>query len=128
MSKLIGSLFVLALGSGWSSAAAEAVQDAVIVDPDAHQVMLENDHVRLIRAIASPGHKSAMHSHPALAVISLGTARVRVTYPDGKQQILDLHPGMAFWSDGIEHSWELLAGEVNVIAVEVKAAKQPPTE
>jgi predicted NUDIX family NTP pyrophosphohydrolase len=64
-----------------------------------------------------------MHSHPPLLLVSLGTARVRFTYPDGKTQILDLRPGAVFWIDGVEHAWELLAGEVNVVAVEVKAAK-----
>jgi hypothetical protein len=27
------------------------------------------------------------------------------------------------WIDGVEHSWELLAGELNVVAVEAKSAK-----
>ena len=128
MSKPLGLLVVLALGLGLSSAGAQGVQDAIIADPEAHQVMLENDHVRVIRALAAAGYKSPMHSHPPLAVISLGTARARMTYPDGKQEILDLHPGMVFWVDGVVHSWELLAGEVNVIAVEVKAAKTAATE
>jgi len=128
MSKLIGLLVVLALGLGLSSAGAQGVQDAVIADPDAHQVLLENDHIRVIQALAAPGYKSPMHSHPPLVVISLGTARIRMTYPDGKKEILDLRPGTVFWIDGIVHSWELLAGEVNVIAVEVKAAKTAATE
>lgn len=55
--------------------------------------------------------------------MSLGTARVRFTYPDAKKQIFDLRPGAVMWVDGAEHAWEVLAGEVNVVAVEVKAAK-----
>jgi hypothetical protein len=106
-----------------TAAGAQTVQDATVADPAAHQVVLENDHVRVLSALAAVGHKSPMHSHPPLLVVSLGTARVRFTLPDGKQQILDLRPGTVLWIDGIEHAWELLAGEVNVIAVEVKAAK-----
>ena len=64
-----------------------------------------------------------MHSHPPFLLVSLGTTRVRFTYPDGKTQILDLRPGTLVWLDGVEHSWELLAGELNVVAVEVKSAK-----
>jgi hypothetical protein len=102
---------------------AQEVKDATIADPDVHQVTLDNDHVRVFRALATAGHKSPMHSHPPMLIVSLGTARMRVTQADGKQQILDLAPGAALWIDGAVHSWELLAGELNVVGVEVKAAK-----
>ncbi len=105
------------------AAGAQTVQDATVVDPDAHQVVLENQHVRVIQALAPTGYKSPMHSHPPLLVVSLGTGRVRFTAPDGKKQILDVRPGTVFWVDGVEHAWEVLAGEVNVVAVEVKAAR-----
>jgi hypothetical protein len=43
---------------------------------------------------------------------------------DGKNQMLDLRPGTLLWVEGgTDHSWELLAGEINVVAVEVKAAR-----
>jgi hypothetical protein len=111
------------LGVSVSVASAQTVQDATIVDPEVHQVAFENDHVRVLSALASHGYKSPMHSHPPLLVVSLGTGRVRFTAPDGKKQIFDLRPGTLLWIDGVEHSWELLAGEVNVMAVEVKAAR-----
>ena len=105
-----------------ATAARAAVEDATIVDPEAHQVMFENEHVRVLRVLAAHGHKSRMHSHPPLLVVSLGTGRVRMTLADGTKLFLDLSPGQAFWLDATEHSWELLAGEVNIVAVEVKAA------
>ncbi len=101
---------------------AQEIQDATIAAPEAHSVEFENDHVRVISAIAAPGHNSPMHSHPPAVVISLGTARIRLTNADGSQQIVNIRPGSVFWTDGTVHSWELLAGEVNAIAVEVKAA------
>jgi hypothetical protein len=64
-----------------------------------------------------------MHSHPPLLLVSIGSARVKVTAPDGTKQILDLRPGMVVWRDNVEHSWELLAGELHVVAVEVKSAQ-----
>lgn len=111
---------MLALAS--TPVGAQEVQDATIAAPQAHQVVMENDHVRVISALAAPGHKSPMHSHPPLVIISLGTARVALTNADGSQAITDLRPGQVLWSDGGAHEWELLAGEINVIAVEVKAA------
>jgi len=125
MSKLVRSMVLVGLSLGAAATGAQA-PDATVADPEGHQVVLENDHVRVIRAIAAHGYKSPMHSHLPLAVISLGTGRVRFTTPDGKKQILDVYPGMAFWGDNVQHSWELLAGEVNAVGVEVKAAKGAP--
>ncbi len=46
-----------------------------------------------------------------------------MTAPDGTKQMLDLRPGMVIWLDGVEHSWELLAGEIDLVAVDVKSAQ-----
>ncbi|MFC0622696.1 hypothetical protein [Kribbella deserti] len=98
-------------------------QHAVVVDPDAHQVLVDNEHVRVIHARASTGWQNEMHSHLPMLVINLGSGRQKVTWPDGSTQIVDLNPGAVVWqADAFDHSWELLAGEVNVILVEVKSA------
>ena len=98
-------------------------QHAVIVDPDAHQILFENEHVRVIQSRASQGWKSAMHSHQPMLVVNLGTGRQKVTWADGTTQIVDLNPGAVVWQeDAFDHSWELLAGEANVVLVEVKSA------
>ncbi|HEX9801084.1 MAG TPA: hypothetical protein VGC00_13040 [Thermoanaerobaculia bacterium] len=115
---------VSALGLGLVALYAQDIRDSTVADPDVHQVVLENEHVRVLEAMAAPGYKSPMHSHPPLLVVSLGTARARLTGADGKSQILTLRPGGVFWVEGgTEHSWELLSGSLNVIGVEVKAAK-----
>jgi len=123
MFRLRALLTGASLCLGIATATAQTAADSTVVDPDVHQVVLENEHVRVFQALARPGTKSPMHSHPPLLLVSLGTARVKMALPDGKTQMLDLRPGTVFWVDGVEHSWELLAGEVNVVAVEVKAAK-----
>lgn len=98
--------------------------DAVAVDPDVHQVLLENDHVRVFDARASKGRKSPMHSHTPFVFVSLGTARMGLTLPDGKSAILDTYPGQVMWLEDAEHAWEILSGEAHVIAVEVKSAQR----
>ncbi len=105
-----------------------APNDAVTVDPDVHNVILENEHFRVFDARASKGTKSPMHSHPPRVLISLGKARLRMALPDGKVSLFDLNPGQVFWLEGARHSWELLAGEIHVIAVEIKSAQKegPP--
>lgn len=110
--------------SSTTETATQKPQHAAIVDPDAHQVLFENDHVRVIQARASQGWKSALHSHEPMLVVNLGSGRQKVTWADGSTQIVDLNPGAVVWQgDAFDHSWELLAGEVNVVLVEVKSAK-----
>lgn len=127
MSRFVSFIFVATLLIALPPAAAQEtgeIQDATIAAPGAHAVEFENDHVRVISAIASAGHKSPMHSHPPLVVVSMDTARIKFTNADGSEAILNFRPGMVFWLDGAAHEWELLAGKINVIAVEVKAAKE----
>jgi quercetin dioxygenase-like cupin family protein len=111
----------LVVGLGLS-AWAQRSRDAVAIDPDVHHVVLENEHVRVFEAKAAPGRKSPMHTHPSLVLVSVGTARVKATFPDGKTSILDLRPGQVLWLENLEHSWELLSGDLHVVAVEVKSA------
>jgi hypothetical protein len=96
--------------------------DAVAVDPDVHHVLVDNDQVRVFDARAAKGRKTPMHSHPPFVFVSLGTARVQLTLSDGKTVMLDTFPGQVLWMDNAEHSWEILSGDIHVIAVEVKAA------
>ena len=128
MSKVLSLIVVATLCLSLAPAAAEEIQDATIAASGAHSVVMENEHVRVISALASAGHNSPMHSHPPAVVISLETARIKLTNSDGTEVILNLRPGTVFWSDGAEHSWELLAGEVNVVAGEVKSAKPAMAE
>jgi hypothetical protein len=98
--------------------------DSVAVDPVVHRVVLENDYIRVFDARASRGTKSPMHTHPPMVLTSLGKSRFRMTQPDGKTPIFDLNPGQAVWVEGAHHSWELLAGELHAIGVEIKSAQK----
>lgn len=121
--KTVTSLVFVSLLIGWQVALAQDERDAVAVDPTHHQVIMENDHVRVFEALVSPGATSSMHTHPPMVVISLDKARMNMSMPDDTSSIFDLNPAQAFWVDGIEHAWELLAGQAHVIAVEIKAAR-----
>lgn len=110
--------------AGALPAVVRKANDAVTVDPDTHHVLIENDHVRVFDARAAKGTKSPMHSHTPFVFVSLGTARFRLTLPDGKSVIFDMYPGQVMWMEDAEHSWEALAGEAHVIAVEVKSAQR----
>jgi quercetin dioxygenase-like cupin family protein len=112
--------------AGALPAVTRKANDAVAVDPDVHHVILENDHVRVYDARAAKGRKSPMHSHPSLVFVSLGTARLNMTLPDGKSVIFDTYPGQVIWMENPEHAWEMLSGEAHAIVVEVKSAQRAP--
>lgn len=115
----------VAMGLG-DSALAQKANDAVIVDPKVHNVVFENDHVRVFEARASYPAASPMHSHPPFVFIGLETGRAKMRMGDGSKTMFDVYPGQVIWAgEGMEHSWELMSGKVRVIAVEVKSARTP---
>jgi len=114
---------VLCLGIGLATAVAQKAKDATEVTPDTHRVAWENANVRVVEIRASSGQKIPLHSHPAHVLAVLSPARVKLTTTDGKSSVVEFRPGDALWSDGVEHSAEVLAGTVHLIMVEVKGAK-----
>jgi quercetin dioxygenase-like cupin family protein len=120
MNRLLGVSICLLLGT--SAVEAQRAPDAVAVDPAHHNVLFENEHVRVFRALASPGERSPMHTHPPFVFIGLATARLRLATPTATNVIFDVAPGTVLWMENAEHSWEMLSGQAHIIAVEVKAA------
>jgi quercetin dioxygenase-like cupin family protein len=117
------TLVLAFLLGGALTAVTQGSRDAVALDPTHHHVIMENPRVRVFEVLAAPGDKSPMHTHPPLVAVSLGKARLRMTTPDGKSSIFDLNPGQVIWMENVEHSWEMLAGQVHLVAVEVKAGR-----
>lgn len=120
MNRLVATGVCLVLGV--STLEAQRAPDAVAVDPTHHNVLFENEHVRVFRALASPGERSPMHTHPPFVFIGLNTARLRLATPAANNMIFDVTPGTVLWMENAEHSWEMLSGQAHIIAVEVKAA------
>lgn len=125
MRKLLYLIGLLAAGLAATSSA-QAPGNAVDVDADVHRVLMENEYFRVFDARAAKGTKSPLHSHAPMVLVSIGKARFRITTADGKTSILDLNPGQAFWVQDAKHSWELIAGELQAIGVEIKSAQGGP--
>lgn len=118
-------LLLLVFSSGLG---AQESRDAVALDPTHHNVLFENDHVRVFRALASPGDRSPMHTHPPFVFIGLGTGRLRLAPAGASPMIFDVLPEQVLWMENAEHSWEMIAGQLHVVAVEIKSAARgaPP--
>jgi hypothetical protein len=123
MKRSLGLVVAFLLGGAVSALTQSGSRDAVAVDPAHHHVIMENARVRVFEVLAAPGDKSPMHTHQPLVAVSLSKARVRMTTPDGKTSIFDLNPAQVLWMENVEHSWDLLAGQIHLVAVEPKAAR-----
>src|ERR1700686_4218608 len=81
-------------------------QDVVKVAGDSHQVIFENDRVRVLAVHFKPGHVAPMHSHPDNVSYFLTDGKLKITLPDGK--VIERSPkaGTAGWSDATTHAAE----------------------
>ena len=78
-------------------------QDAVTADPAHYKLVLENDHVRVLRVAYGPGEKSVMHSHPATVAIFSTDGQAKFTLPDGKTVDVQVKAGDVMWHDAEQH-------------------------
>jgi quercetin dioxygenase-like cupin family protein len=91
-----------------------------IIAPLLH-VFLDNEHVRVLEYRLKPGEKEPMHSHPAGIVYVSGQAKLKITYPDGRNEVNTLTPGETYWREPVTHMAENVGDtEAHAIAVELK--------
>ena len=98
------------------------IPDALAAAPGAYMLLLENEKVRALDLRLKPGQKAPMHDHPsAHLVYILSSARVKLTFPDGKGTTLDLAAGQTVWMEAGAHETENVGTtEAHNLVVEVK--------
>ncbi len=98
-------------------------QDPVKVAPKNYSVVLENDTVRVLRAVLGPGEKTPPHDHPATVVVPLTSATARFTV-DGKTQDQSMTAGTPLWIGAEKHAVENTGKtKAEVIVIELKGKK-----
>jgi hypothetical protein len=72
--------------------------DALIASPDSHQLVFENDEVRVLKLSLIPGQKEKMHYHPFKSVM-ISEVGVRIRYYNEKSEIVfeQYVPGGIYW-------------------------------
>lgn len=96
-------------------------KDAVTIAPHVHTIILENEKVRVLRALLKPGDAAAMHNHPnyILTVIHGGT--MRMTNEKGEANMLDLKTGDSLFFEALSHAAENIGNTtVEMVLVELK--------
>ncbi len=96
-------------------------KDSVRVDPKHYKVEIENERVRVLRVRYAPGEKSVMHSHPAVVATFLTDGRVRMTFPDGRTEDMEVRAGQTQYMEALEHLPENIGDRpFEVIVTELK--------
>ena len=105
---LRGLVFVAIALAFSSPAAAQSPQDldSTKADPQHHNVVFENDQVRVVHYLLRPGEKSARHSHPDGVNVFLTDAHYRNIADDGKITELQAKAGSAAWRPALTHVTE----------------------
>ncbi len=103
--------------------------DAMIAAPDYHEVMLENDRVRVLRTRIPPGHRTPIHTHRWAGVLYILSWSQFIRYDDKDNILLDTRtvealqvPPTVLWSAPLlPHSLENVGeNDLHLIAVELK--------
>lgn len=106
--------------------------DAIAAAPDHHQVLLENEHVRVLDTRIKPGERVPVHTHQWPSVVYALATNDFVRYDasgavvlDSRNADIDIKPGSVIWLPPLdEHSVENVGdGEIRAIVVELKGQR-----
>lgn len=99
-----------------------SVPDVLVAAKNAYQLLLENDSVRVMEVRLKPGQKALMHNHPNSHVVYVKTdSRLKLTFPDGKDNVIDLKAGQTLWLDAGPHEAENVSKtDFDNLVIEVK--------
>jgi quercetin dioxygenase-like cupin family protein len=103
--------------------------DAAAAAPDHHQVVLENESVRVLDTRIKPGEKVPVHTHRWPSVVYALATNDFVRYDaagtvvlDSRNADIDIRPGSVVWLPPLsKHSVENVGdGEIRAIVMELK--------
>ncbi len=96
--------------------------DAVKLDPKHNEVLLENDHVRVVRVHFAPGESGPIVDKRARVIIVLSDSHASVTLPDGHTEVRDAKAGtVSFGNAGRQATNNIGATPLENIVVELKS-------
>jgi quercetin dioxygenase-like cupin family protein len=97
------------------------IDDIVVIAPHAHQVVFENDTIRMLKVTVRPGETVAMHTNPENINYILKPGTLRLTSPDGSTQDITLTEGQTIPAPESSHAVENVGDtEVQTVCIELK--------
>lgn len=101
-------------------------QDPVKISPQTYHVAIDNPQVRVLKVVAAPGAKTAMHEHPDNVTVILTDGKMTFAGADGKSETMDVKAGSALWSGPQKHmGTNAGTSPLEAIVVELKGAAAP---
>jgi len=98
----------------------EVEPDPVVTDPDKYRVVFENDRVRVLEYVDSPGARTSPHAHPDSVMVTLSSFRRRLHHDGGTREV-EIPAGLATWLPAQEHSGENIGDTpTHTVFVELK--------
>lgn len=96
--------------------------DAVNIAPQFHEILYEDDKMRILKVTVPAGQTAAMHWHPHNANYVLKSGKLKFTDPTGNSKEVELFEGMITSSEkDVFHQVENISDEtVETIQVELK--------
>jgi quercetin dioxygenase-like cupin family protein len=100
---------------------APSAPDPLTTDPDKYSLVLENEHVRILRYHDQPGAKTSPHHHRAFVLVVLAPFKRRLIFPDGTVKDREFKAGDTVWMPEQVHSGENIGTtDTDVLLIEVK--------
>ena len=98
------------------------IPDVMTAAAGPYALLMENDTVRVMEIRLKPGQKAPMHNHPNHHVVYVkNDARLKLTFPDGKDAVIDLKAGQALWLEAGPHAAENVGStDFDNLVVEIK--------
>jgi quercetin dioxygenase-like cupin family protein len=99
-----------------------SVPDVLVAANKAYKLLLENDQVRVMEVRLKPGETAPMHNHPNPHVVYVKShSRLKLTFSDGKDNVVDLKAGQTLWLDAGPHEAQNAGDtEFDNLVIEVK--------
>lgn len=99
----------------------QPIDDIVKISPDVHQVLFENEAIRVLEVTVKPGAKVPMHTNPENVNYIVKPGTLRLTTPDGTSVDLALAERQVIPAPVGRHAVENIgASEVRTICIELK--------
>jgi hypothetical protein len=103
-------------------------KDPVQTNPANYRVAFENERVRVLEYLDSPGHSTTEHSHPDSVMITLSSFRRRIS-SNGNSVDVDLPAGVARWLPAQQHSGENIGeSDTHTFFIELKEPRPSPDD
>lgn len=109
---------------------AAAEDDPLTAYPENYELLLENEHVRVLDFKLRKGAREDFHTHPAHVAYILSGFKIMFRFPDGRTALRETKDGDVLYSEAVTHASENVGdGDAHGILVEMKdpAAKMAPT-